>query len=297
MRAFRGLADAGIQTVGGIELAVEPGQFWLSLIEMTDIVLGRVFSAALVEQAPHLVLQRHTIVALLHHVILVEDVAEEMTVIELLLDLRVDLSGQVLDPILVVAAQRDVERDDILDLAGMDGAIPHRRSRDGEAVQEGGLALFGRAFEHGAAARERVSTDSPAPRRCPNPHAQQQVVFVAVAEVVHPSGQVLRHQPGHGLRQPVRDGRAQPQALGQSIRACLGGVEGGHPVSSGPLNEQERVLAVLRGNVVGLAMDVLACDRQVPEVGKDVTADLGQLGRIIRADVENGCLLFSLKGV
>jgi len=55
MCAFRGLADAGIQAVGRVEPSVESGQFRLRVIEVADIVLGRIFGAALVEQIVRLI--------------------------------------------------------------------------------------------------------------------------------------------------------------------------------------------------------------------------------------------------
>ena len=57
----------------------------------------------------------------------------------------------------IVTAQRDVEGDDIRDLAGMDGAVAHRRPCDGETVQEGGVAFVRRAFEHAAIGRREES--------------------------------------------------------------------------------------------------------------------------------------------
>ena len=115
----------GFRLLVGVERAVEVGERGLGVVEVADVVLGRVLGAAGVEQLPHGVLEREAVVALLHHVVLVEDVAEEVAVVELLRDLRVDLRRQPLEPVAVVAAERDVEGDDVLDLA--------RRARRGSA--------------------------------------------------------------------------------------------------------------------------------------------------------------------
>ena len=55
----------------------------LGFVEMPDVVLGRVFRAALVEQRPHATLEVDRVVAFADNIVLMEDVTEEMSVIEL----------------------------------------------------------------------------------------------------------------------------------------------------------------------------------------------------------------------
>src|SRR5690606_20346740 len=64
MHAFRGLADAGVHAVCGVELPIKARELRLGVIEMTDIVFGRVFGTALVKQAPHLMFDSDAVVAL-----------------------------------------------------------------------------------------------------------------------------------------------------------------------------------------------------------------------------------------
>jgi hypothetical protein len=53
MRVLGSSADAGIEAVAGIEPLVMVERRWLRVVEMTDIVLGRIFRASRIEQFPH----------------------------------------------------------------------------------------------------------------------------------------------------------------------------------------------------------------------------------------------------
>ena len=64
-----------------------------------------------------------------------------MAVIEPVGDRLRDLVRQRFEPIPVVARQRDVERDEILDLVTMDRAIADCGAGSGETMKEGLLAL------------------------------------------------------------------------------------------------------------------------------------------------------------
>jgi hypothetical protein len=114
---------------------------------MPDIVFRRIFGAAAVQQRPHLVFDFEAVVALLDDVILVEHVAQEVAVIQLDGDRLFDVGRQRLDPVAIVTAQCDVERDDVLHFPGMHGAIAHSGAGGGEAVQERFPAFFVRALE------------------------------------------------------------------------------------------------------------------------------------------------------
>ena len=62
-------------------------------------------------------------------------------------------------------------------------------------------------------------------------------------------------------------------------------------------DQQEGILAVARGDVIGVAVDVFPGDRQVLEAGKDVPPDCGQLVRVVAADVEHRRLGLGREGV
>ena len=55
----------------------------LGLIKVADIVLGRILGAALVQELPHRMLQDQRVTPFGNDVFLVEDVAEEMAVVDL----------------------------------------------------------------------------------------------------------------------------------------------------------------------------------------------------------------------
>ena len=82
-----GFANDEKETVGRIGILIESLQIRLGMIQMADVVLGRILRAARVEQLKQRMLEGEAVVALLHHVVLMEDVAEEMTVVELVEDL------------------------------------------------------------------------------------------------------------------------------------------------------------------------------------------------------------------
>lgn len=56
--------------------------FLWRFIEMADIMFGWISRPALVQSRQHAVFDRHRVETLLHHIILVHHVAEEMPVIE-----------------------------------------------------------------------------------------------------------------------------------------------------------------------------------------------------------------------
>ena len=80
-------------------------------------------------------------------VILMENVAHEMSVVELVYDFIVDFLRQFFKPVAVVAAQGDVQRDQIFHFVVMHGAVADGGGSDGKTVQHGGLGFFGCAFE------------------------------------------------------------------------------------------------------------------------------------------------------
>src|SRR5271154_1814373 len=65
------------------------------------------------------------IVALADDVVLMEDVAKEMPVIELMNHRLGHVGRQVLEPVRIVAPESDVQGDNVLNLLPVDGAIAH----------------------------------------------------------------------------------------------------------------------------------------------------------------------------
>ena len=114
---------------------------------MPHVVLGRILRATLVQQRQHLLFQRMRIHPFFDDVILVEDIAHEMAVIELVHQLAVNLRRQMFKPLGIVTTQGNIQRQNILYLFGMHSLITDSRTRRGEAVQEGFAAFFRRAGE------------------------------------------------------------------------------------------------------------------------------------------------------
>jgi len=63
-RVLGGPTDPGIEAVAGIKALVMIKQCRLCVVEVTDIVLGRIFGAACIEQFPHPALDSDRIIAL-----------------------------------------------------------------------------------------------------------------------------------------------------------------------------------------------------------------------------------------
>jgi hypothetical protein len=83
MGALGCVSDARIEAIAGIKAFVVILQRGLRIVQVTDIMFGRIFGAPLVEKLPDLMLDIHSVVALLYNVILMKHLAEEVTVIEL----------------------------------------------------------------------------------------------------------------------------------------------------------------------------------------------------------------------
>ena len=83
-----------IERIAGIKLFVVRHLHGLCAIEVSDIVLGRICCAPPVEQFPHALLDLAAVVSLRHNIVLMEDVAEEMSAVELVDQRSVDSGGQ-----------------------------------------------------------------------------------------------------------------------------------------------------------------------------------------------------------
>ena len=71
------------------------GNRWVGLVQMAEVMLCRVARAALVQKVQHLLFQMKPVFAGAQDVVLVEDMAEEMAVIELDQNGRVELGRQM----------------------------------------------------------------------------------------------------------------------------------------------------------------------------------------------------------
>ena len=76
------LADPRIELIPGVYIAIEIRQLRWRDIEVADIMLGRILGSARVEQRPERVFEGEGIIATSDDIILMEDVAEEMAIIE-----------------------------------------------------------------------------------------------------------------------------------------------------------------------------------------------------------------------
>ena len=93
-----------IHAVGGVIFTIKMRQRLRRFVQMPNVMLCRILRAALAQQFQHLLFQRMGIDAFLHDVILMEDIAHEMTVIEFMHQLAVNFRRQMLIPFGVVTS-------------------------------------------------------------------------------------------------------------------------------------------------------------------------------------------------
>src|SRR6266568_8805389 len=87
------------------------------------------------------------------------------------------------------------------------------------------------------------------------------------------------------------------QSACKSVEPALESKQSGQPFGTQILDCQKGVLAVPFGDIKRTAVQVFGVDRQMLEIAKHVTADFGEFGWIIRADIKNFGLLLFGKGV
>ena len=80
---------------------------------MSDVVFRRILCATFTQKGEHLLLQFVCIDPFFDDVILMEDIAHKVAVIELVHQLAVDFRRQVFKPLGVVTPQGDIERQNI----------------------------------------------------------------------------------------------------------------------------------------------------------------------------------------
>ena len=79
------------------------------VVQMTDVVLGRIFGPSLRQQGQHPGFDGAGVGVLFQNVVLMEDMAEEVSIVELSVDLRLEIRRESLEPIRVVATKRNIE--------------------------------------------------------------------------------------------------------------------------------------------------------------------------------------------
>ena len=109
---------------------------------MADVMLGGVLRAARFQQFQHLLFQFVGIDAFFDDVILMEDVAHKVTVIELMHQLIVYLRRQMLKPLGIITAQGDIQRQDIFHLVGVYRLVTDSGPCGGKAVKKRFAPLF-----------------------------------------------------------------------------------------------------------------------------------------------------------
>src|SRR3954447_7394928 len=82
VQALGCMADAGIEDVAGVKRAIVVHQGRLGVIKMPDVMFCWIFRTPLVQQLPHPVLKRKRVMAFRHDVVLVEDKAEEVGIVD-----------------------------------------------------------------------------------------------------------------------------------------------------------------------------------------------------------------------
>ena len=252
-------------------------------------MLGGVFGAARVQQLPHAVLHGQRVHALLHDVVLVEHMAEEVAVVELVHHIALHVLRQLLHPFAVVAAQGDVQRHDVFDLAAVHLTVANGCACNRKAVQEGFAALLGIALKPAARRvrrRKVFGQKSACGFHLVVRYAHQQVVLVQVAPLAHAPGQVAGQQARYGLDGVVHKA-AHPQAFKEPIEPALECKGRRHAGRAKAVDEQEGVLAVLLANVKRRAVDVFPGNGRAGRGGEQVAAHGGEVVGRVAADVEH----------
>ena len=228
-----------------------------------------------------------------------ENVAHKVAVIELMHQLAIDIGGKMLKPFGVVTAQGDVQRQNIFHLIGVNRLVADRRTRGGKAVQEGFAAFFCGADEEipfgileifpepGLSLFDAVAR-----------HFQQQMVFVFIAPGFHSLRQMRREDVTQLLHKAVGEVRLkQRHFLQHRVGAALHGKEERHFIGAELVDHQEGIFSVLLGDVVNIAVHVLARNRQMAEFGENMAANFGQHFRLVGADVEHLLAFFRRESI
>ena len=118
------------------------------------------------------------------------------------------------------------------------------------------------------------------------------LVFVAI--FLHSLGQVIWKKSADSVHDLVAQHAGNKfYTAGKAVEPALEGEQLGQPARSQIPDGQKDILTVSFSNIERTAVHVLGVNRQIFEMSKHVTADLGEFGRVIRAYVEEfGLLVF-----
>ncbi len=251
------------------------------------------------QQRQHLLFQCMRVDPFFDDVILVEDIAHKVAVIELVHQLAVNFRRQMLKPFGVVATQGNIQRQNILHLFGMHRLVTDSGTRRGEAVQEGFAAFFRRTGkEIPVGGFEELGKPGLCFGNSVPGHFQQQVVLIFVAPGLHAFREMRREDVAQLLHKAVgKVGFEQRHFLQHRVGAALHGEEERHFVGAELVDHQEGIFAVAFGDVVNIPVHILARHRQVSELGQNMTADLRQHLRLVGADVKHLLLFLCREGI
>ena len=177
----------------------------------------------------------------------------------------------------------------------MNGLVPNPCAGSCETVPEGFFAFVLRALEEVTLWRRKARFEKQsgiAETICR--HLQKQVMLIFIAILLH----FLRQMIWEKSADPVHDlvtqmARNKFETAGKAVEPALEGEQPGQPAGSQIPDGQKDILTVLFSDIERTAVHILGINRQIFEMSKHVAADLGEFGRVIRADVkEFGLLVF-----
>jgi hypothetical protein len=146
----------------------------------------------------------HRVETLLHDVVLVEDLAEEVPVVERVFDLRGETFRELLAPADTVSGQGDIERHDVLDVPPMDRSVTDCGACGREAMQKGFRSFVRRAFEIRAFSRRKDSVQVSARLfDAVVGHAEHQMVLEAIPVIVKFFWKMPRKQGANELHHTI----------------------------------------------------------------------------------------------
>ncbi len=228
-----------------------------------------------------------------------EHVAEEVAIVEPVDQIVIKLRRQLFKPGFIVAAQGDIQRQNILHFFRMHRVIAHGGTGGGKPMQKGMRSLFAVAGEKLAATLTEIVLQIRL--RFGNAfagHLQHQVVLILIAVLLKTFRQMGREQVTDTLQQTVGEVRLHKAELVQpGINPALEGEEERHLIGAELVDHHESIFAVHFGNIEDIAVHIFTRHRQMGELCQDMTADLTQHGGVVGADIKYLLLWLSRKGI
>ena len=192
-------------------------------------------------------------------------------------------------PLLIVRPQRDIEGHHTRDCGPLQIEKPLRRARHHESMQKCFPGFLRCALErvHLARGKQRLKILPGLPYAGAR-HLQQQMMLEAVPIRPYPARQVLGQQRRERMEAPLQHRSVTAGRLAlQLTYPLLQTHQLGQPARAEMANREKDVLAEALGEIESAAMDVLPGDRHTFKSPQDVTSQLRERGRLIRANVEN----------